>query len=71
MEVENDAVSSEDLEKVIILDCGSQYGKVIDRKIRALNVESDLFPSDTPASVIKQNQYRYNINTEIACVCQK
>lgn len=31
-------------EKLAILDCGGQYTKVIDRKIRELGVKSDIFP---------------------------
>ncbi len=32
------------MEKLAILDCGGQYTKVIDRKVRELGVKSDIFP---------------------------
>ena len=42
-------------EKIAILDAGSQYGKVIDRRIRELRCESDILPLNTPPSVLKDS----------------
>lgn len=32
------------MEKLAILDCGGQYTKVIDRKVRELGVKSEILP---------------------------
>ncbi|CAK8685117.1 GMP synthase [glutamine-hydrolyzing]-like [Clavelina lepadiformis] len=40
-------------EKVVILDAGSQYGKVIDRRIRELNVFTEILPLQTTAASLK------------------
>lgn len=46
------------VEKVAILDAGAQYGKVIDRRVRELLVETDFLPLDTSAASIKSNNYK-------------
>uniref|UniRef100_A0A8R1ITJ4 Glutamine amidotransferase type-1 domain-containing protein n=2 Tax=Caenorhabditis japonica TaxID=281687 RepID=A0A8R1ITJ4_CAEJA len=43
-----------DGERVAILDFGAQYGKVIDRRVRELRVQSEMFPLNTTARHIQE-----------------
>ena len=44
------------MEQLAILDCGGQYTKVIDRKIRELGVKSDIFPLKADIDALKNYQ---------------
>lgn len=45
-------------EIVAILDAGSQYGKLIDRCVRELNVRTELVPLNTTAVELKARGYK-------------
>ena len=49
---------SDEYDKVAILDAGSQYAKVIDRRIRELAVCSELVPLQTPVTELLARQYK-------------
>jgi GMP synthase (glutamine-hydrolysing) len=51
-------IESSQYDKVAILDAGSQYAKVIDRRIRELSVYSELIPLETPVSELLSRQYK-------------
>ena len=44
------------MEQLAILDCGGQYTKVIDRKVRELGVKSDIFPIQVEPETLKAYQ---------------
>lgn len=43
---------------VAVLDAGAQYGKVIDRKVRELCVETEILPLDTPAEYLRAKRFK-------------
>lgn len=51
-------MTESEYDKVAILDAGSQYAKVIDRRIRELFVCSELIPLQTPVQEILARQYK-------------
>lgn len=44
------------MEKLAILDCGGQYTKVIDRRVRELGVKSDIFPINVSSEKLSEYQ---------------
>lgn len=50
-------------ERIAILDAGAQYGKVIDRRVRELQVDSEILPlATTTAESLKSAGFRYEIS---------
>lgn len=50
-------LSSQELEKIAILDCGAQYTKVIDRRIRELQVATEIFPLDVSPERLQEGGF--------------
>ncbi|CEF62535.1 GMP synthase [glutamine-hydrolyzing] [Strongyloides ratti] len=57
------------VEKIAILDFGSQYGKVIDRKVRECNVMAEILPMTTTFKDIKESGGPNSVYTEDAPIC--
>ncbi|TKR64935.1 hypothetical protein L596_025405 [Steinernema carpocapsae] len=56
--VEKGALKKEEItEKVAILDCGAQFGKVIDRRVRESDVYCEMFPLTTKASELQEKGF--------------
>lgn len=52
-------------ERVAILDAGAQYGKVIDRRIRELNCDSEIIPLSTATVKDIQDQgFKYVVASD-------
>lgn len=49
---------ADEYDKVAILDAGSQYAKVIDRRVRELSVYSELVPLQTSVTELLARQYK-------------
>ncbi|RWS20075.1 GMP synthase-like protein, partial [Leptotrombidium deliense] len=45
-------------ERIALLDAGAQYVKVIDRRVRELNVESTILPLNTPANSLLADGFK-------------
>ncbi|KAK0419942.1 hypothetical protein QR680_014420 [Steinernema hermaphroditum] len=57
--VENGVVNRDEItEKVAILDCGAQFGKVIDRRVRESDVYCEMFPLTTKASELLEKGFK-------------
>ena len=42
------------MDKIVVLDFGSQYSHLICRRIREANVYCELLPHDTPAKLLRE-----------------
>ncbi|KAI0212516.1 GMP synthase [glutamine-hydrolyzing] [Lamellibrachia satsuma] len=58
MEVSNHVNGTNEEETVVILDAGAQYGKVIDRRVRELCINSEVLPLSTPVTEILEKGYK-------------
>ncbi len=51
------STDSTQLDRIAILDCGAQYTKVIDRRVRELNVSTAIYPANVSAQTLKEEGF--------------
>ena len=54
--MQGNGIAPESKPTLLILDAGAQYGKLIDRKVRELQIHSEIMPLNTSAEDIAKSE---------------